>query len=226
MEDIALTCLPKDADDNEESSDGEDNLQVPMIWTGSEAGSQTSSLTWSQAPAKSKSANPTSSVARQCLALRHIVDSSYPEEDYPIKCICTYTDDDGNTVFCETCETWQHIVCYYPGYSVPGLHFCGDCRPRSLDGKRAIERQKRLREHRSLSEVGLDAGKRQEQQQGPWTTQEDEILCDYRNRRYDWVQIQQKHFPDRSADACRERYERLLQEEENFWVLGAADRCT
>lgn len=48
MEDIALACLPKDADDNEESSDGEDNLQVPMIRTGSEAGSQILLPTWLQ----------------------------------------------------------------------------------------------------------------------------------------------------------------------------------
>ena len=68
------------------------------------------------------------------------------EEDYTIKCICTYADDDGNTVFCESCETWQHIECYYPDKNVPDLHFCADCRPRSLDGKRATERQKRLRE--------------------------------------------------------------------------------
>jgi uncharacterized protein len=74
-------------------------------------------------------------------------DTNVPEEeDYTIKCICTYEDDDGNTVFCENCETWQHIECYYPGGNVPELHFCADCRPRSLDGKRATERQKRLRE--------------------------------------------------------------------------------
>jgi hypothetical protein len=68
------------------------------------------------------------------------------EEDYTIKCICTYADDDGNTVFCESCETWQHIECYYPDKNVPELHFCADCQPRSLDRKRATERQKRLRE--------------------------------------------------------------------------------
>jgi hypothetical protein len=41
------------------------------------------------------------------------------EEDYTIKCICNYTDDDGNTVFCENCQTWQHIECYYPDHPVP-----------------------------------------------------------------------------------------------------------
>jgi uncharacterized protein len=74
-------------------------------------------------------------------------DTNIPEEeDYTIKCICDYADDDGNTVFCETCQTWQHIECYYPDHPVPEIHLCGDCRPRTLDRKRAIERQKRLRE--------------------------------------------------------------------------------
>ncbi len=68
------------------------------------------------------------------------------EEDYTIKCICTYADDDGNTVYCEKCETWQHIECYYPDQAVPEFHFCADCQPRLLDRKRATERQKRLRE--------------------------------------------------------------------------------
>jgi uncharacterized protein len=68
------------------------------------------------------------------------------EEDYTIKCICGYIDDDGNTVFCENCQTWQHIECYYPEKAVPEIHLCEDCQPRPLDRKRAIERQKRLRE--------------------------------------------------------------------------------
>ena len=36
------------------------------------------------------------------------------EEVYLIKCICGRPEDDGNTVYCETCDTWQHIECYYP----------------------------------------------------------------------------------------------------------------
>ena len=68
------------------------------------------------------------------------------EEDYTIKCICAYTDDDGNTVLCEKCDTWQHIECYYHGKTVPDEHFCSDCRPRELDGRRATERQRRVRE--------------------------------------------------------------------------------
>jgi uncharacterized protein len=68
-------------------------------------------------------------------------------EDYTIKCICSYGDDDGSTVYCERCDTWQHIICYYQGKKVPDVHFCADCDPRQLDAKRATESQKRLREH-------------------------------------------------------------------------------
>lgn len=68
------------------------------------------------------------------------------DEPYTIKCICAFEDDDGSTVFCERCETWQHIVCYYNDESVPEIHNCTDCEPRVLDAKRATERQRRLRE--------------------------------------------------------------------------------
>ena len=44
---------------------------------------------------------------------------------------------------------------------------------------------------------------------GPWTTEEDEILCDCRTRGFGWAQIQEKHFPSKSANACRKRHERL-----------------
>jgi hypothetical protein len=47
-------------------------------------------------------------------------------------------------------------------------------------------------------------------QNGPWTTEEDEILCDYRTRGLGWSQIQEKHFPGKSANACRKRHERLM----------------
>ncbi len=68
------------------------------------------------------------------------------EEDYTIKCICRFNEDDGNTVFCDRCETWQHIECYYYADGmVPDVseivHFCADCEPRPLDAKSATERQ-------------------------------------------------------------------------------------
>ncbi|OJJ46750.1 hypothetical protein ASPZODRAFT_152173 [Penicilliopsis zonata CBS 506.65] len=80
------------------------------------------------------------------------------EEPYTIKCICDYDDDDGNTVFCEACETWQHIECYYYGREVPEVHNCAECEPRPYDGRRATERQRRLREQQN--EQHSDGGDR------------------------------------------------------------------
>ena len=68
------------------------------------------------------------------------------EESYTIKCICVFTDDDGSTVQCEQCETWQHIICYYPTRKVPDTHKCIDCDRRTIDSKKATERQLKTRE--------------------------------------------------------------------------------
>lgn len=69
-------------------------------------------------------------------------------EDYTIKCICAYKDDDGNTVLCERCDTWQHIECYYyPSKRVPEVHNCTDCEPgQIIDARSATVRQRRKRE--------------------------------------------------------------------------------
>ena len=74
------------------------------------------------------------------------------EDDYTIKCICGFKHDDGNSVFCERCNTWQHTWCYYydeENDRVPPkdeleaiLHFCTDCEPRSINVHAAINRQK------------------------------------------------------------------------------------
>jgi hypothetical protein len=66
---------------------------------------------------------------------------------YSIKCICEQPEDDGYTVYCETCDSWQHIECFYPGrteeVSSPEFsHFCADCKPRPLARWRAIEWQR------------------------------------------------------------------------------------
>lgn len=72
------------------------------------------------------------------------------EEDYTIKCICGFDEDDGRTIYCEPCETWQHVDCYYFKKEVPGEqeeHVCVDCDPRkSVDAKRAADRQRRRRD--------------------------------------------------------------------------------
>ena len=73
------------------------------------------------------------------------------EESSTIKCICGFNDDDGNTVFCEECNTWQHIECYYPRADgadtsdVPDVHECTDCKPRFLDADSARSRQAQQR---------------------------------------------------------------------------------
>ncbi|PSN69304.1 hypothetical protein BS50DRAFT_619938 [Corynespora cassiicola Philippines] len=75
------------------------------------------------------------------------------EESSTIKCICGFSDDDGNTVLCEKCDTWQHIVCYYESaHHVPDVHECTDCLPRPVDTKRAAEKQRLRREMHSIGE--------------------------------------------------------------------------
>ncbi|KAK6210457.1 tunicamycin resistance protein [Pestalotiopsis sp. IQ-011] len=87
------------------------------------------------------------------LGLAHHVPSkveTVEEEPYTIKCICNFVDDDGNTIYCEPCDTWQHIECYYPNntrdpYREDFDHLCIECKPRHLDRHSAIERQKSRR---------------------------------------------------------------------------------
>lgn len=76
------------------------------------------------------------------------------EEPYTIKCVCNFEDDDGSTVFCDYCETWQHIDCYYPNGTVPEIHTCVGCSQGQVqvDVPRAIELQMRRREKGTVSD--------------------------------------------------------------------------
>ncbi|KAK8219035.1 hypothetical protein IWZ01DRAFT_172823 [Phyllosticta capitalensis] len=69
-----------------------------------------------------------------------------PEDDTVsdiIKCVCGYDLDDGSSVLCELCRTWQHVLCYYDNEThIPRVHECADCRPRPLEQRRIKERQK------------------------------------------------------------------------------------
>ncbi|KAI0431649.1 hypothetical protein F5Y09DRAFT_185719 [Xylaria sp. FL1042] len=105
----------------------------PSLLTQSSTPSQTAVLSPKSAPAISNH------VPNKTLAPAE-------EEPYTIKCICDFTDDDGNTIYCENCDTWQHIECYYPFNMVEVHredfnHSCVDCNPRMLDRLRANERQ-------------------------------------------------------------------------------------
>ena len=94
-------------------------------------------------------------------ALKPALAPDEPVEDYSIKCICGSTDAEQNTVYCETCDTWQHTECYYidaTGY-IPTNdqlekieHLCVDCSPRKLDAKRATERQRARQEDYEFTE--------------------------------------------------------------------------
>ncbi|KFA79353.1 hypothetical protein S40288_03570 [Stachybotrys chartarum IBT 40288] len=60
------------------------------------------------------------------------------EESYTIKCICHGPEDDGHTIYCEACGTWQHLACYYPHSHEEAMqedfsHFCADCKSRQPD---------------------------------------------------------------------------------------------
>jgi hypothetical protein len=80
----------------------------------------------------------------------HKVETVEEEEPYTIKCICGYSDDDGNTIYCETCDTWQHLDCFYPDNREEAIredfaHSCAECKPRPLKRLEAIDRILRLR---------------------------------------------------------------------------------
>lgn len=75
------------------------------------------------------------------------------EDDGQINCICGFNEDDGNTVACDTCNKWQHIICYYPQYgdSLPDelQHWCVECRPeRPVNAQAAHIRQREARADR------------------------------------------------------------------------------
>src|SRR5215217_6281504 len=79
------------------------------------------------------------------VASQHVVRKQEVEEEpYTIKCICGFADDDGYTIFCEKCDTWQHIECYYPNQVDDAVrddfaHSCVECQPRILDRQQAIQ---------------------------------------------------------------------------------------
>ena len=88
-----------------------------------------------------------------------------PEEnDYTIKCICGFKNEDQGSIYCENCDTWQHTECYYikADGSVPTNvasddfeHLCVDCQPRPVDRKGALERQRARLEQLELNERRL-----------------------------------------------------------------------
>ncbi|KAK3322891.1 hypothetical protein B0H66DRAFT_442929, partial [Apodospora peruviana] len=46
---------------------------------------------------------------------------------------------------------------------------------------------------------------------GTWTAMEDRTLMTARGQGRHWANIQRTHFPSKTANACRKRYERLME---------------
>ncbi|KAI9662907.1 MAG: hypothetical protein M1821_007954 [Bathelium mastoideum] len=93
------------------------------------------------------------------------------EEDYTIKCICGYFEDDGHTVYCEDCDTWQHVQCYYNDDKPPEVHKCVDCDPRPVDTKRSLPRQKQVNGERKVRRTPAKSHKKKTKDTPPATGQ-------------------------------------------------------
>lgn len=61
----------------------------------------------------------------------------------------------------------------------------------------------------------------------PWSAHDDEILLAARAQGHGWNQIQSRHFPAKTANACRKRYERLIAKRRGSeWDNERIDRIT
>ncbi|KDQ11178.1 hypothetical protein BOTBODRAFT_114771 [Botryobasidium botryosum FD-172 SS1] len=79
-----------------------------------------------------------------------------------IRCICSFDDDDGSTIFCDGCGIWQHMSCGRARAEpdLPEKWFCEVCVPRAVDRVAAKEAQikRRALEHAREKEAIYDAG--------------------------------------------------------------------
>ncbi|KAJ3125514.1 myeloid lymphoid or mixed-lineage leukemia 5 (trithorax, ) [Nowakowskiella sp. JEL0407] len=92
------------------------------------------------------------------------------EEDGVIRCICSYSFDDGYTIQCDLCLVWQHMTCVgYDEFTVPDTYLCEKCEPRNIDEEmiamarslqgRRFENARRAKERRQKEKKnGLSKG--------------------------------------------------------------------
>ena len=144
MEEIALMALPRST---EEDSD-ESSVSTNQVSQGSKRAGMLAAKMRSEAREEMSvhgtdgfaTTGSVSSITAHAQRPTHV--PSDEVEEFLIKCICGFREDDGNTVFCDLCDTWQHTMCYYIDKygNVPTKeelevidHFCADCQPRSLN---------------------------------------------------------------------------------------------
>lgn len=153
LEEISLSALPINADEDGEEASSEASLQSLQDHdSDADSDPEIHSTTLTR---------KTSACDRCCrLKIRCTTDLSQPDgectpckssgstcvrrlkeldnESSTIKCICGNPEPDDNTIYCPSCATWQHIDCYYNDYPEQALresfeHLCKDCNPRPLD---------------------------------------------------------------------------------------------
>lgn len=70
-----------------------------------------------------------------------------------IQCICGFHHDDGFTIACDQCDTWQHGYCVdIDRDAVPEKYECPNCRPRPVDIRRARDYQQQNVDDRGREE--------------------------------------------------------------------------
>lgn len=70
-----------------------------------------------------------------------------------IQCICGFHHDDGFTIACDQCDTWQHGYCVdIDRNAVPEKYECPSCRPRPVDVRRARDYQQQHVDDRGREE--------------------------------------------------------------------------
>eukprot|EP01147_Barroeca_monosierra_P007929 gene7929-10022_t len=59
------------------------------------------------------------------------------------RCVCCYRHDDESMVCCDSCNVWQHIVCFddIDQDNIPDVYLCERCKPRPVNALKAMRIQ-------------------------------------------------------------------------------------